>query len=174
MAVPDPRGDFDRNLPDLPADRDRRTDHLTPLKLHCAKLYGLGYQRAEIARALVEYLAPDDGKPMEQRMAKARAKLRKWENQDQFRDKVFEKARIALDMESPKILAGIARQAKRGKVDAAKLALEITGRYSPKGETQPTQVAVVIGGVPRPSNTPTLTVGFEDSDQDTGGDEDED
>lgn len=67
-----------------------------------------------------------------------------------FRDRVYEVAVIQLDMSTPSILAGIGRKAKRGRVDAARLALEITNRHNPKGDQSPTQVAVIFQDIPRP------------------------
>jgi glucose/arabinose dehydrogenase len=63
---------------------------------------------------------------------------------------VYASAVVKLDMSTPAILKGVAAKAKRGRVDAARLALELTGRHNPKGDQQPAQVAVIIGGVPRP------------------------
>jgi hypothetical protein len=76
--------------------------------------------------------------------------LRRWEHQQDFRDMVYTSAVVKLDMATPGILKGVANKAKRGRVDAARLALELTGRHNPKGDQQPAQVAVIIGGVPRP------------------------
>jgi len=52
------------------------------------------------------------------------------------------------------ILTGIAKKAQRGRVDAARLALELTGRHNPKGEQAPTQVAIIFQGIPRPMADP--------------------
>lgn len=146
MAGPAENGatsDEKASLPEVLDDKQR-------LREHAAKLYGLGFKRAEIARALLDYLVPDDGRPMDQRMTAARQKVKRWEVQPTFRDMVHERALVALDMQGPNIYEAIGRQAKRGKIDAAKLALELTGRYSPKGDHQPAQVAVVFTGLDRP------------------------
>jgi hypothetical protein len=97
-------------------------------------------------------------------MKQARTKLRKWERNQDFRDLLYVHATTLLDLETPRILQGVASKAKRGRVDAARLALEITGRHNPKGDVQPAQVALVISGVPRPaqitasSNGESITV----------------
>lgn len=71
---------------------------------------------------------------------------RKW-----FRDRLWDYALLRADLDTPAILAGVVRKAKRGRVDAAKLALGIVGRYEERGDVQATQVTVVFGGdVPRP------------------------
>lgn len=122
-----------------------------------AKLYGRGIPRPKIARMLVDYLVPNNRhRPPEQRYSQARSKLRKWEFTQEFRDLIYKHAVVELDLETPRILKGVAGKAKRGRVDAARLALEITGRHSPKGDIQPTQVAVVFQGVPRPPGRTTV------------------
>jgi hypothetical protein len=119
---------------------------------HAAKLYGQGYPRRKIARIMLNHLVPNGtDRPEEQRLSQARAKLRRWEQQEKFRDLIHEKALVDLDLATPDILQGVAKKAKKGRVDAAKFALELTGRYSPKGETAPAQVVVAINGIPRPA-----------------------
>jgi hypothetical protein len=94
-------------------------------------------------------------RPLEHRLSQARAKLRKWEMNQVFRDLVYRNAVVELDMSSPAILKGISRKARRGRVDAARLALELTGRHNPKGDQAPTTVQVVFAGIPRPEGSPT-------------------
>ena len=58
---------------------------------------------------------------------------------------------INADMRTPNIMAGVVRKAEEGRVDAAKLALSITGRYTEQGDVQATQVNIVFGAdIPRP------------------------
>ncbi len=121
-----------------------------------AKLYGQGLERKNIARMLVDHLVPnkhfDDGleRPLEQRLAQARTRLRAWEKDDAFRDMIWRLSVVKTDLAMPQILGGIVKKAKRGRVDAARLALEITGRHNPKGDSAPAQIIVAIEGVPRP------------------------
>lgn len=116
-----------------------------------AGLYGRGLARAKIARILVDHLCPTGrDRPLEQRLSQARSKLRRWERTKKFRDMVYNRAVVELDMSTPQILQGVSRKARQGRVDAARLALEVTGRHNPKGEQSPTQVAVVFTDVPRP------------------------
>lgn len=118
---------------------------------HAAKLYGQGYARSKVARIMLDHLVPHGkDRPEEQRLSQARAKLRRWEHMDRFRDLIYHKAVVDLDLESPAILKGVAAKAKRGRVDAARLALELTGRHTPKGDQVPAQVVVAINGIPRP------------------------
>lgn len=161
MAVPAEKpenGSEEASLPEVLDEHQR-------LRQHAAKLYGLGFQRAEIARALIDYLCPRHDLPEEQRLSRCRAKLKRWETQPNFRDMVYARARISLDMDHPSHLKALSKQAKRGKVDAIKFALELTGRYSPKGDQQPTQVAVVISGIPRPMRTAEQVIEYQDQDE---------
>lgn len=130
--------------------------HRERVREAAAKLYGQGYERKHVARIMVDHLVPnkyfDDGteKPEEQRLSQARSRLRTWERDPKFRDLIWNLAVVKLDLQTPEILGGIAKKAKRGRVDAARLALEVTGRHNPKGDVQPTQIALVVNGIPRP------------------------
>lgn len=136
----------------LPVQVDRDAVRLT-----AAKMYAVGIKRPAIARALVEYLYPfrefEDGVPipLEQQLTAARRKLRNWEKDDKFRDLVYKHSVIGLDMATPDILKGLAKRAKRGRVDATRLVLELTGRHNPKGDSVPPQIVVAINGMPRPT-----------------------
>lgn len=119
---------------------------------HAAKLYGQGYARSKVARIMVNHLVPNGmDRPLEQRLSQARAKLRRWEGKDVFRDLIYSRAVVDLDLDTPAILRGLSKRAKRGRVDAVRLALEVTGRHNPKGDSTPTQVVVAINGIPRPA-----------------------
>jgi len=59
---------------------------------------------------------------------------------------------MLLDLESPAILRGVARKARQGRVDAARLALELNGRHSPHTDITPAKVNIVFGGIPRPQD----------------------
>lgn len=120
-----------------------------------AKLYGQGIPRAKIARMMVDHLVPNGrDRPLEQRLSQARNKLRNWERDDKFRDLIYNLAVVKLDLQTPQILGGVGRKAKAGRVDAARLALELTGRHNPKGDSTPAQVIIAFNGVPRPHGSP--------------------
>jgi hypothetical protein len=87
---------------------------------------------------------------LEQRLSQARTKLRGWENSPDFRDLVWKHGLVKLDLATPQILKGVERKAKQGRVDAARLALEVTGRHNPKGDASPTTVVIAFDGIPRP------------------------
>ncbi|SRR6266516_810165 len=115
-----------------------------------AKLYGLGFTRGKIARAMAHVLCPNSvARNEEQLIQTARSKLRRWETNQVFRDLVWQVAVEQLDMQTPQILKGVAGAAKRGRVDAAKLSLEITGRHTSKeGLTGP--IEIHLAPIPRP------------------------
>jgi len=127
---------------------------LSAVQLTAAKLYGRGLGRAQIAAALVDVIVPLNPQrwlPLKERKKRARRRLKSWEASIIFRDMVWEHAVVKMDMRAGQILDGVFGSAVRGRVDAAKLALEIAGRYSPKDQQQPTNVAIVFGSaVPRP------------------------
>jgi len=117
-----------------------------------ARLYGRGFRRSQIARALMDHLYPKNGvaRTEEQKLAACNKKLRRWEYSQEFRDLVYKYAVVDLDMETPAILVGLGRRAKRGRVDAARLALELTGRHSKDSENGPVNVTVNLANVARP------------------------
>ena len=98
----------------------------------------------------MKYLAMNKERPFEQQLRAARTKLKRWESQQAFRDLVWELAVVDLDLTTPSILRGVARSAKRGRVDAAKLALEITGRHVTKGDQTAPNITIAFAGIPRP------------------------
>ena len=148
MAVPAKNPSTQSSLPeigDVPRDLVREK---------AAELYGQGYKRSQIARILEKHLCPKASGPTVLRQC--RNKLAKWEKEQSFRDLIYQKAVVDVDMSTPDILKGITARAKDGRVDAARLLLEVTGRHNPKGDDHPTQVIVAFGNVPRPSLPQTL------------------
>lgn len=99
---------------------------------------------------MIDHLAPNKERPIDQRMSHARSKLRRWESSQKFRDLIWDKTVVELDMAMPGVLKGVTAKARRGRVDAAKLVLEITGRHAPKGEGTAPNIVVAINGIPRP------------------------
>jgi DMSO/TMAO reductase YedYZ molybdopterin-dependent catalytic subunit len=94
---------------------------------------------------------------MEQRLATARTKLRKWEMSVPFLDMIWELSLQKTQMELPQILNGVSRKAKMGRVDAARLILEVTGRHNPKGDVVAPNVVIQFGNdVPRPQRRADL------------------
>jgi hypothetical protein len=140
--------------PTAPPNQDIRVE-FSEVQQAAANLYGRGYTRKQITQILFEHLAPAKrpgrrDRTLEERQSLARNKLRRWERSPKFRDLVYNQAVVELDMNTPQILAGVAQKAKRGRVDAARLALEVTGRHNPKGQEKPTEIYVQIANIPRP------------------------
>jgi len=87
----------------------------------------------------------------EERNRRTRQRIRNWESKVWFRDLIWDASVVELDLAGPAILRGITQKAKRGRVDAAKLALAITGRHNERASDIPAQVTINLGGVPRPA-----------------------
>lgn len=123
-----------------------------------AKLYGQGFTRAQIAQAMLDHLYPADGKARnrEQKLSHVRAKLRRWEMSKTFRDMVWKHAVVKLDMATPSILIGLSKKARLGRVDAAKLVLEITERHSTREDAVGGPITVNIANIPRPEGNTVL------------------
>jgi EAL domain-containing protein (putative c-di-GMP-specific phosphodiesterase class I) len=118
------------------------------VRLLAARLLASGFHPKKVAISMAAYLSPTANPES------AYHKIRRWMHRDAaFRDLIYQQAVLKLDLKSPKILDGIARSAQRGRVDAARFALEITGRHT-KEETQVTQVNVVLQNIPRPDSNP--------------------
>ena len=128
----------------------RMKDHQKEAILHAARLFGSGYHRVAVAKAIYREYFPGRTDSPELLTKMVRNVLRKYEKQQWFRDLVWDEALVELDMAGPAILRGVAGKAKRGRVDAAKLALGITGRYVDKANETPSAVTINLVGIPRP------------------------
>jgi hypothetical protein len=128
-----------------------KTSPLTRTEVLVIELYARGLTRRRIARLMLDHLAPPNGDGLRIRLRIASRRLRHLEQRKWFRDALWETALIRADLQSPRILAGVTDRASHGHVDAAKLALGITGRYQEQSDVQATQVNIVFGAdIPRP------------------------
>jgi hypothetical protein len=119
---------------------------LEQVRLRCAELLAAGFNSEQVGIAMAKHLSPTANP------RSAKHKLRRWMHNDkQFRDLIYEAAVTRLDLASPDILNGLKRSAVRGRVDAARFALEITGRHT-STEQSVTQVSVVLNNIPRPEH----------------------
>lgn len=139
MAVPAPKGP-ERDHKGRFLEQSLTVDGANLMEI-CAKLYGLGLKRPQVARHIAPYF--------QQGYRGARRKLRKWEEQQAFRDLMWKHAVHKLDLDTPQILEGVSKAAKRGRVDAAKLALAITERHTDKSD-MPAVVELRLQQVERP------------------------
>jgi hypothetical protein len=114
------------------------------VRKQAAELLAAGFHVTKVGKAMATYLNPTGNE------VSAVKKLRRWMKRDAaFRDMIFDAAVIRLDLSSPQILNGIKNAAMRGRVDAARFALEVTGRHTAH-EAPITQVSVVLNNIPRP------------------------
>ncbi len=126
-----------------------------------AELYVAGFFRGRIAHELAHHFWPEE-EITPKLMRILRRQLQQWEGVQSFRDYIYHLAVERLDLDSPMILQAVSKKAQSGRVDAAKLSLELTGRYTPAAkEEKPTNVNIVFTGeIPRPSKRP-LTAAIE-------------
>lgn len=103
----------------------------------------------EIAAFFARKLREQD-RYVEARILKIR--IERYMRTHDFRMRILEGSTDLLALDAGKITKSLSEQAQRGRVDAIKLALEITGVYSPKAtDPGPATVQLVINGVPRPN-----------------------
>jgi len=133
----------------------------TPIQLKVAELLGRSMSRSDIVDRLQPQILSTFQKrnysKRKQRLAALR-RIRVWQRSKSFRDLVYQYTMDELDSRTPEIVNGVANRAANGRVDAAKLALELSGRYTPRGAEAPTAVQIVVNGVPRP---PAVVAGSE-------------
>lgn len=145
MAVPAKIGPTDVVQP-TPA-----VEQLTSVQLAAAMLVAKGYKPGGVAKRLAPYLYPDSKLTGDKLIKQCRMKLRRWRRMPVFKDAVYELALEEVEYATPDILRALTKQAKKGELNHSKFLLELTGRYSPKGDETPGNVTVVFaGGLPRP------------------------
>lgn len=152
MADSTPKAQNKQNLPSVAGQKPG----LTPVQAMAAELRGRGLTVSQVAERMVDHIIQNSRRPKATRLKMARNRIRAWEKTDQFRDALWDASVIKLDLETPHILAGIAKKAKAGRVDAARLALELTQRHVPKGEVTAANVNVVFEGIPRPGDNEVI------------------
>lgn len=128
-------------------------EKLNPMMRLAANLYVQGHSRKKIAKALAKHILSPEmlTRPEDQQYKAAKQKLIRWERSQRFRDYIWQLGLMRVDMASGQILDGLTNKAVRGRVDAARLLLEVTGRHNPKGDPTPTQITIAFSGVPRPN-----------------------
>ena len=126
-----------------------KKSEVSVLQVRVVQMLARGYTIPEVARKYVEYLVPQE-MSRDKKLKRARYKVRSWMMSHKMRDLLWEETMIGLDLDSPQIVRGIARKAKAGRVDAARLSLEMTGRHAPQAEIQPATINIAFGDIPRP------------------------
>lgn len=127
----------------------------TPLETAIVELYGRGVNRKAIVVALLDRIAPPkyEDETILARKRRAHQRLRALERRPWFRDKLWELAMVFTDLELGEVMKGVVREGKKGRVDAARLALEVTGRHDPHRDATPSNIQVHFGFLPRPERT---------------------
>lgn len=122
---------------------------VTALQMAVLQSLAKGENIPDTARRFQHHLVPHEH-DRKRRLWKARARIRRWLSTQKMRDLLWEETMVGLDIDSPQIVRGIARKAKAGRVDAARLALELNGRHAPQAEVTPAQINIQFGNIPRP------------------------
>jgi hypothetical protein len=110
-----------------------------------------GGTHTSFANKYYRKICPTYAGSKENRQRAARRWTRNWVRDEVFRAALYEWALMQVDLATPQILVGITNKAIAGRVDAARLVLELTGRHAPNSEVQPAQIQIVMGQVPRPT-----------------------
>lgn len=103
----------------------------------------------DLAQKYQHHLVPHEPN-RQKRLKKARTRIRHWMSTQKMRDLLWQETMIGLDLATPAIVNGVKRKAAAGRIDAARLALELTGRHAPHAEVQPAQINIQFGDIPRP------------------------
>jgi hypothetical protein len=124
---------------------DARQSTLLPVEHHVAFLLGQGLTVNQISARL------------SRRVGKSHSQVRRWikerlKNSQEFRDLVWDASLLQIEEQAGAVQRGLLNQARKGRVDAARLLYELNGRHNPKAEGLGIQaVQIVVGGeIPRP------------------------
>lgn len=138
MAVPVPNP--------VTENGDARQAATIPVERHVAYLLGQGLTVNQIAARL------------SRKVGKSHSQVRRWikerlQNSQEFRDLVWDSSLLQIEEASGAVQRGLLNQAKKGRVDAARLLYELNGRHNPKADGLGIQaVQIVVGGdIPRPA-----------------------
>lgn len=126
-----------------------KTNEFTVVQMAAIQMFARGELLSDIARRLQHHLCPHE-QDRKLRMKKARTKLRNWFQSQKFRDAIWDETVLALELDHPQHLRGLSKKAAAGRVDAAKLVMEVTGRHAPQAEVTPAQINIQFGDIPRP------------------------
>ena len=131
--------------------KTRQNRPLTRLEKVILQLYGQGLGRAEIARLVAAHMHPEWRHNRPRQLKATRQKLMSMEQSQWFRDALYNMAVVKTDLSIPEILDGVVKKAKRGRVDAAKLALAVTGRQVDTDGSVNVPIQINFRGeIPRP------------------------
>ena len=154
-----------RDLPVKANENGSALSKLDPMQKRLLVWMAKGKPAYAFANKYAMAIVPKHDGSEKKRRQKARTRVRRWSHTEVFRQALWDWSVNELDMATPDILKGIAAKAAAGRVDAARLALEITGRHAPNVDVQPAAIQIVMGGVPRPAIAPTVDVVDGDSEE---------
>lgn len=154
MAVPRPDPPKKKNLPAVAVGTPEKSgttfSQLTSLQKQLILWEATGREPAKFARKYAKQIVPKHDGDHEYLLRKARARVRRWRMSEAYRQALYDWCVADVDLSMPDILKGVVGKARAGRVDAARLALEITGRHAPNSEVQPAAIQVVFNNMPRP------------------------
>jgi hypothetical protein len=130
-------------------EKPTRPNQFTPLQILVVQGLARGFTIPDMARKFGDLLCPHV-ENRDKRLKMSRTKIRHWMAGQKFRDLLWEESVIGLDLDSPRIVRGISRKAQAGRIDAARLALELNGRHAPQTEVTPARINIQFGDIPRP------------------------
>lgn len=158
MAVPRPKAQKRENLPAVAVGTPEKSgttfSKLTNLQKQLILWEATGREPSKFARKYAKQIVPKHQGDEEYLLRKARARVRQWRRSEKYRQALYDWCVADVDLSMPDILKGVVGKAKAGRVDAARLALEITGRHAPNSEVQPAAIQVVFNNMPRPQAEP--------------------
>lgn len=152
MAVPRPTKPKRENLPALASKDASLTplQRLTPMQKRLVIWMASGKPASKFALKHAKEIVPKSEGDLKKVQRKARARVRSWTRTELFRQALWDWSVADIDLATPEILKGIVSKAAAGRVDAARLALEISGRHAPNSDVQPAAIQIVLNNVPRP------------------------
>jgi hypothetical protein len=135
-------------MANLPAEQPKST--LTPYQARVAELIADGTPPAELARRL----ARGDKK----KARRLRARFRYWVyNNVEFQTRLLAQAKGEAALQATAAMPAVGRRAQRGRVDAAKLLLEVSGMHNPKVQHEHSgDIKVTLATMPRPKAVETV------------------
>lgn len=154
-------GENKRYLPETANTGLTPLQQLEPMQKRLVVWMAKGKTSASFARKHARAIVPKHEGTQKKLYQKARARTRAWSHGELFRQALWDWSVNEMDLATPAILQGITAKAAAGRVDAARLALEITGRHAPNVDVQPASIHIVMGGVPRPVVAPAVVDAIE-------------
>lgn len=154
MEVPAPTRPQKQNLPALAREKELTPlQKLTPMQKRLVIWMATGKPAFKFANKYAQAIVPKHQGSEQKLRKKARNRVQRWSRTETFRQALWDWSVADIDLSTPAILQGVVAKAAAGRVDAARLALEISGRHAPNSDIQPAAIQIVMNQVPRPSRS---------------------